>query len=177
MLKKQAHRPAHLLLDHSPYFITASTHEKRPLLNDAIKNQLLTILREEFEYCHWRFEHWVILNNHYHIMVHSHKGEDLGKIIGRAHYKSGQIIRENHAALPHVWWNYWDHCPRDEKDYFIRLNYLFNNPIKHGYVNNLRDYPYSSFNTMLEKQGRELLARQFKEYSDYKTLVLDEDEF
>jgi hypothetical protein len=45
MLKKQAHRPAHLLLDNSPYFITASTHKKRPLLNDAIKIQLLELMR------------------------------------------------------------------------------------------------------------------------------------
>jgi hypothetical protein len=29
----------------------------------------------------------------------------------------------------------------------------------------------------MEKQGRELLVKQFKEHSDYKNLVLDEDDF
>lgn len=177
MLKKQAHRPAHLLLDNMPYFITASTHKKRPLLNDEIKSQLPLLMQQEFQNCQWQFQHWVILNNHYHILVYSNKGEDLGKIIGRIHFKSGQLIRKAFPDYKHIWWNYWDYCPRNEKDYFIRLNYLFNNPIKHGYVQNLHDYPFSSFHRYFEKQGRELLKNQFKNYADYKKLTLDEDNF
>jgi len=52
---------------------------------------------------------------------------------------------------------------------------LFNNPIKHGYVANLNDYQHSSFHNMLEKQGREFLARQFRDYPDYNVLFLLED--
>ncbi|MCX7066088.1 MAG: hypothetical protein NTW85_00065 [Methylococcales bacterium] len=70
-----------------------------------------------------------------------------------------------------------DYCPRDEQDYLIRLNYLFNNPIKHGYVNNLCDYPFSSFHSYIEKQGRDFLVKQFKETVDYKILNLSEDDF
>jgi len=153
MLKLQDHRPAHLLLDNMPYFITASTHKKRPLLNDAIKSQLILLMQEEFKNCQWRFEHWVVLNNHYHIMVHSHKGEYLPKIIGRIYFKSGQLIRKIVSDCEHIWWNYWDYCQRNEKDYLIRLNYLFNNPIKHGYVENLHDYYFSSFLTILINKG------------------------
>ncbi|NOQ15356.1 MAG: hypothetical protein GQ583_12880 [Methyloprofundus sp.] len=177
MLKKQAHRPAHLLLDNMPYFITASTHKKHPLLNDEIKCQLLLLMQQEFQNFGWQFNHWVILNNHYHIMVYSYKGEDLGKIIGRIHFKSGQFIRKISPNYKHIWWNYWDYCPRNEKDYFIHLNYLFNNPIKHGYVQSLHNYSFSSFHHYFEKQGREALIKQFKQHNSYKTLILDEDEF
>ncbi len=177
MLKKQAHRPAHLLLDDSPYFITASTHEKRPLLTNTIKIQLLELMRQEYESCQWRFEHWVILNNHYHILVHSNKGNDLSKIIGRIHFKSGQIIRETYPNYKHIWWNYWDYCPRDENDYLVRLNYLLLNPIKHGYTDNLNDYPFSSFHQSLVKTGREKLMKQFKGHTEYKNLILPEDDF
>jgi putative transposase len=55
------------------------------------------------------------------------------------------------------------------------LNYLLNNPVKHRYVNNLVDYPYSSFHAILEKLGRDALAQQFKDYSEYKNLYLNED--
>ena len=177
MLKKQAHRPAHLFLDNSPYFITASTHKKRPLLNDAIKIQLLELMREAYQSCQWRFEHWVILNNHYHIMVHSDKGEDLSKIIGRIHYKSGQLIRETQGNYKHIWWNYWDYCPRDQNDYWVRLNCLLLNPIKHGYTDNLNDYPFSSFHQLLAETGREALMRQFKDHAEYKNLIVPEDDF
>ena len=64
---------------------------------------------------------------------------------------------------------------RNEKDYLTHLNYLFNNPIKHQYVENLKDYPYSSFHQFLGKQGREKLVYQFKDNSDYKKLYLVHD--
>jgi putative transposase len=85
------------------------------------------------------------------------------------------ICAQLNAEKP-IWWNYWDYCPRDEKDYAVRLNYLLNNPIKHGYVTNLKDYAYSSFHEMLKKQGRDALAQQFKAYPDYRNLYLGEDE-
>ena len=74
-----------------------------------------------------------------------------------------------------IWWNYWDYCPRDEKDYLIRLNYGLINPVKHGYVTNLVDYAYSSFHATYDMLGREVLAQQFKDYPGYKDLQLDED--
>ena len=91
--------------------------------------------------------------------------------------QSAKFIGSQLNAEKPIWWNYWDYCPRDEKDYLIRLNYLFNNPIKHGYVNNLNDYPFSSFHYYMEKQGREFLVNQFKNYRDYKDLTLGEDSF
>ncbi len=80
------------------------------------------------------------------------------------------------CALP-VWWNYWDYCPRNEHDYTVRQNYLFNNPFKHGYVTDLKDYHFSSFQRLLETQERETLARQFQEYKEYRYLLVEEDNF
>jgi putative transposase len=177
MLKRYKHRPAHLLLDKTSYFITGSIYQKRELLNDQLKVQLIALLQQTFtEFC-WTLEHWVVLNNHYHLMAISHKGTDLPTIIARVHYQSGQLIRKAHPSDLPVWWNYWDYCPRDEKDYFIRLNYLLNNPVKHGYTKNLTDYPFSSFHQHIEKVGRENLRRQFSKHNQYQSLILDEDEF
>ncbi len=176
MLKKYKNTPAHLLLDNTAYFITASIYQKRNLLAlPSIKERLITTIQTSFASKNWQLKEWVILNDHYHLLAISDKGTDLSKIMGKIHTQSGQYIyTETHADKP-IWWNYWDYCPRNEKDYFTRLNYLFNNPIKHGLVANLIDYPYSSFHIMLEKQGREKLINQFRQYPDYKTLQLDED--
>ena len=40
---------------------------------------------------------------------------------------------------------YWEHLIRDEADYRRHLDYLHYNPIKHGHVQKLADWPYSSF--------------------------------
>lgn len=176
MLKKRRHTPAHLFIDNAAYFITGATHQKRPLLRPETTKQFL---RETITTClhekNWQLHHWVILDDHYHLMATSAKGLDMSKIFRKIHSLSARFIQaQGHCDLP-IWWNYWDYCPRDEKDYLIRLNYLLNNPIKHGYVNALPDYPYSSFQTLFNDLGRDALARQFKDYPEYKDLRLTED--
>jgi hypothetical protein len=49
--------------------------------------------------------------------------------------------------------------------------------VKHQYVENIKDYPYSSFHQFLEKQGRDNLVNQFKDNSDYKKLYSDQDDY
>ncbi len=177
MLKRYLHRPAHLLLDTASYFITGSIYQKRNLINDQLKEQLIDLLHNIFSDFSWTLEHWVVLPNHYHLIAFSHKGEDLPTIMGRLHYQSGQLIKKAYPSDLPVWWNYWDYCPRDEQDYLIRLNYLLNNPVKHGYVKNLADYPFSSFHRYMEKIGREKLRQQFRVNRGYQALKLSEDDF
>jgi len=178
MLKRGKHTPAHLLLDDTPYFLTGAIYEKRPLLaQDRLKEQLIALIEESFARFGWILDEWVVLDNHYHLLGRSAKGADLPKLMGRIHSRSGTFIHEaTECALP-VWWNYWDYCPREERDYRIRQNYLFNNPFKHGYVNDLRVYRFSSFPRLLEWQGRENMARQFRDYAEYRDLIVDEDDF
>jgi len=176
--KRHPNTPIHFFCDNSPYFITGAIYEKRPLLADEqVKAKLLRLIETLFQEKGWLIEHWVILDNHYHLLVNSHKGEDLPKIIQAIHAQSGFLISKlTHCEKP-VWWNYWDYCPRDETDYLIRLNYLLNNPIKHGYVTKLNDYPFSSFQSYLEKFGRTHLVKQFHENPEYNDLEIEDDDF
>ena len=40
---------------------------------------------------------------------------------------------------------FWEHCIRDAEDYAAHMNYTHYNPVKHGYVKRVADWPYSSF--------------------------------
>jgi putative transposase len=40
---------------------------------------------------------------------------------------------------------FWEHVIRDERDYERHMDYIHYNPVKHGYVTRVRDWPYSSF--------------------------------
>ncbi|MDP2901889.1 MAG: transposase [Methylovulum sp.] len=150
MLKQGLHSPAHLFIDNTTYFITGSIYQKRPLLaSEIIKHHLITTIKDCFNERQWLLNDWVILDNHYHLLAMSHKGEDMTKIFRKIHGKSTRFIQTQCVCELPVWWNYWDYCPRNEREYLIRLNYLFNNPIKHGYVQNLHDYPFSSFQVFI----------------------------
>jgi putative transposase len=39
---------------------------------------------------------------------------------------------------------YWEHEIRDEPDYLAHVEYIHNNPVKHGYVTDARQWPHSS---------------------------------
>ena len=40
---------------------------------------------------------------------------------------------------------YWEHTLRDERDFARHMDYIHFNPVKHGLVTRVRDWPHSSF--------------------------------
>ena len=47
---------------------------------------------------------------------------------------------------------YWEHTIRDERDFERHVDYIHFNPVKHGLVKRVRDWPYSSFHRYV-RQG------------------------
>jgi putative transposase len=45
---------------------------------------------------------------------------------------------------------YWEHTIRDENDFARHTDYIHVNPVKHGLVTQVRDWPYSSFHRMVK---------------------------
>ena len=44
---------------------------------------------------------------------------------------------------------FWEHTIRDETDFARHVDYIHINPVKHGYVTRVRDWPHSSFHRMV----------------------------
>ncbi len=58
--------------------------------------------------------------------------------------------RRSHTRLRHgergIWQrHYWEHLIQDERDYRHHMNYVHINPLKHGHVTRVADWPYSTF--------------------------------
>jgi putative transposase len=47
---------------------------------------------------------------------------------------------------------FWEHTIRDEADYAAHINYVHFNPLKHGWVRQVAEWPYSTFHRAV-KQG------------------------
>jgi putative transposase len=47
--------------------------------------------------------------------------------------------------------HYWEHLIRDELDYQRHVDYIHVNPFKHGLVQQVRDWPYSTFHRDVER--------------------------
>lgn len=63
--------------------------------------------------------------------------------INTKEYISKSRQRKNERGL----WQrcFWEHVIRDEEDYVHHVEYIHYNPVKQGYVNQVRDWKYSSF--------------------------------
>lgn len=150
-----SHHPPHLYLDDTWYSITGAIYLRRRLLRTdehkiLVRNQLKTLVIE-FEL---RLTAWVIQDNHYHILIKSNRGQDLSRFIGRWHGRTSYEINGLDGTRGRqVWHNSWDTCIRGEADYWKRFNYIHHNPVKHGYVAKMEDWPFSSYRFYLNRNG------------------------
>ena len=162
--KTYSHNPPHLFLDRTSYFITGGTHKKQAFwFDDERKHILLDAIKDWFSKYKWDIEAWIIFNNHYHLIVCRYRGEDLSPIIRRIHGRSATLLnRRDGCRQRKVWWNYWDRCIRNEKDFLAYLHYTLWNPVKHGFVSQPQDYGWSSYRHTMKKYERKVKYYQGK---------------
>ena len=64
------------------------------------------------------------------------------------HIKTTRLLKRERG----IWQRrFWEHVIRDDQDYLNHIAYIHNNPAKHGYVNNPKDWPYSSIHQLAER--------------------------
>jgi len=59
---------------------------------------------------------------------------------------SGEAACVGRAAERGIWQRrFWEHLIRDDEDYRRHVEYCYINPVKHGLVSRVGDWPFSSF--------------------------------
>ncbi|MDD5466938.1 MAG: transposase [Anaerolineales bacterium] len=141
------HSPPHLFVPNCMYMITASTLEMREVFNSEEKLELLenTLLEVTAAYG-WELEAWVVFSNHYHFIARSPgEANNLKRMIQRLHSQSARLVNAlDGTPGRRVWFQYWDTILRDERGYLARLNYVEQNPVKHGMVEGAGRYRLGS---------------------------------
>jgi len=149
--KTYKHNPPHLFLPGYNYFVTASSWRHKPIFHESkIKEQMVEMLSLGCQKYHWILDDWVFLDDHYHIMLRSDpEGETtIAKLINNFHKFLSLWIRKEYSdglICGRIFNNYWDTCLTYERSFLSRLNYIYYNPVKHGYVKKPEDYPFGSF--------------------------------
>lgn len=104
---------------------------------------------------------WVVLPDHMHCIWTLPPGDD--DYTGR--WRAIKAIFSR--SLPHterrskvriargergIWQRrFWEHAIRDNKDYSAHMDYIHYNPVKHGYVKQVVDWPLSTFRHWVDK--------------------------
>lgn len=132
---KREFHPPHIYQKDSCYFITGAVVGPRPLFNTHEKRSLLRDkLKEEIVALGFSLYAWVILSDHYHLLLKT-SAVPIHTFIQRLHSKSAiELNKLDTAPGRQVWYQYWDRFPRNDRDFWSYFNYIHVNPIKHGYV-------------------------------------------
>jgi putative transposase len=108
---------------------------------------------------------WVVLSNHYHLLVKITDMRAFVRLQGQLHGRTAYSMNgEDETQGRQVWYRYQDRCMRSERHYYTTLNYIHNNPVKHGYVKLWGEWPFSSFHWYLQTKGRDWLTDVWRSY-------------
>jgi putative transposase len=142
-------------LEGGVYFFTVNIAERRKtLLTDRIQ-----VLREAFrqvkENHPFTMDAVVVLPDHLHAIWTLPEGDDdfslrwrqIKSAFSRALEKGEPLSKSRVMKAERGIWQrrFWEHAIRDETDYAMHVDYIHYNPVKHGYVKRVVEWPYSSF--------------------------------
>ena len=79
-------------------------------------------------------------------------GPNQERIFPRAGSSSIEIEEPTRRRETGIWQRrFWEHAIRDDADFEHHVDYIHFNPVKHGHVTRVCDWPYSSFHNYVKR--------------------------
>ena len=165
-IDRNIHRPRHIYADDAIYGITAAVYNKERIINTPPKRiKLIKATREILTQFHYHLYAWVILPNHYHLLIKSNIGLDLPVILNKIHAQYALWLnKEDKTKGRKIFYQYWDQFFEGEHGFFRFMNYIHFNPVKHQYVKVMEEWDSSSVRFYIKRHGQEAVYRDFEQY-------------
>jgi putative transposase len=137
------------------YFFTVNLHDRRTDLlvrHIELLRHAVRVTRDKHPF---DIVAWVVLPDHMHAIWSMPSNESDYALRWRA-IKSifSRELPNDEATTPNrlqrgergIWQRrFWEHTIRDDRDLDNHINYVHFNPVKHGHVARIEDWPHSSF--------------------------------
>jgi putative transposase len=160
------HSPPHPVRDQPYYLLTATCYEHaKHMLNPDRRQRVLDALFKVFIEAGMEIMAWVILPNHYHLLVHVSDFDLLGDLFRAVHGPASRDWnQEDRTPGRKVWYRYSDRAIRSRRHYWTTVNYIHYNPIKHGWTTSPYDWAESSVHWYRQEHGRDWLQDLWQRY-------------
>ena len=142
------------------YFFTVALLKRRG--NDLLIREidlLRRVVADVIARHPFRIHGWVVLPDHLHCVIELPAGDcdfatrwrlikiGFSKGLPKLEHRSAVRVRRGERG---IWQRrYWEHLIRDEADYRAHMDYVHINPLKHGLVERVSDWPYSTFHRLV----------------------------
>ena len=148
------------------FFFTVNTLRRQAfLIDEDVRAALRAGIERTRATMPFRIDAWVLLPDHLHCIWTLPEGDanfstrwriiktivtqQCGARLNQAALLSRRRVSKNQSSL----WQqrFWEHQIRDNEDYARHVDYVHWNPVKHGYVTRVADWPYSSVHRYLRE--------------------------
>jgi putative transposase len=145
------------------WFFTLALQQRHhnPLLIQYIDVLRLAVARTRRDHP-FTIHGWVVLPDHLHCIIELPLGDtnfsqrlrviksNFSRAIPATQIQNESRIRRGERA---IWQRrFWEHLIRDQADFNAHMDYLHFNPVKHGLVKSVADWPYSTFHHLVAAQ-------------------------
>jgi putative transposase len=161
------HGPPHRKSSSDYYHITAACYEHKNIIGKHAErmSHFEWDLVEKVKFHSEKLTAWSLLPNHYHLLVKTKEFFPLLKELGRLHgISSHQWNGEDKMRGRKVWCGIMEHGIKSNRHFWATVNYIHNNPVKHGYVKKWHDWCFSNSKDYLEAMGEENAREIWIEY-------------
>lgn len=115
--------------------------------------KLIQKIEEYKELCQYEIYAFCIMSNHIHLLIKEGK-EDLGIVFRRIGASYVYWYNLKYKRSGHLFQDRYRSEAVENEDYFLKvIRYIHQNPIKAGITNDLKKYPWSSYNEYFGKNG------------------------
>ena len=161
------HAPPHPFRGAGACLITAANFEHQTIMisperRTEFETRLLNSIKEIAE----DIIAWVVLTNHYHVLLTIQSLNDISAMLKYLHGKTSREwnIEDNLTGKRRVWYKFADTYIRNDTHLRVAFNYIHYNPVKHGYVSDPLDWQWSSLRIYYEDKGQAWIQEQWNAY-------------
>jgi len=142
------------------FFFTVTLRDRRSMLLTAHIDDLRKAFADVQSKKPFKIDAIVIMPDHLHCLWtlpsddtdYSGRWRSIKSRFVQILRKTGDDVNFNAKGEADIWQRrFWEHAIRDEKDLEAHINYIHINPVKHGLVENVIDWPWSSFHMYVRK--------------------------
>lgn len=148
------------------YFFSVVTHNRQPILTrEDVRHALRDAITQVRTTLPFEIDAWVLLPDHLHCvwtlpkddadfstrwrLIKTKVTQQCRDTLEQPRMLSDRREAKNQST---IWQNrFWEHAIRDDDDFAKHVDYVHWNPVKHGRVKHVKDWPYSSFHRYVKR--------------------------
>jgi putative transposase len=148
--------------DYGYYHILTRGNDKKIIFRcEADYDHFIEIIKKYLNKFQVQIFHYCLMPNHLHLLLQAIKAEDLPKFMQGVLQVYGSYFRIKYGSVGFTYQNRYKSIPIDKECYLLECaRYIERNPLRAKIVENLNEYPWSSFSYYAQGTDNDIIKEE-----------------